>query len=70
MSKRSRTTLTFSVRMPLPPGATAAQAQRYTELAVKTYIDYMAGANIIKEMKGLQSAEVLIKIINRETVYL
>lgn len=69
MSKRSRTTLTFSVRMPLPPGATQAQAREYTEEAIKNYA-HIAGTAITDSMRSIQSAEVLIKIINRETIYL
>lgn len=67
MSKRSRTTLTFSVRMPLPPGATAKDALAYVHSAITSW---KGGMDPAEPITSLQSNEVLIKIINRETVYL
>lgn len=67
MSKRSRTTLTFSVQMPLPPGATAKDAMAYVHNALT---DYKGGMDPAEPMMSMQANELQVKIINRETVYL
>ena len=67
MSKRSRTTLTIQIKLPLPPGAVQKQVEPWLlealRKAVKEYPEPVAFGN-------LQVAEVQVKIVARDTVYL
>lgn len=58
MSQRARTTLTLSVRLPLPAGMTQAKLLERIESLIKA------------DREHLSVNEVIIKILKRETHYL
>lgn len=59
MSRRQRTVLTFSLRIPVPAGKTQEQAK----LAVKQcLLEHLEG--------GFATHEILIKIVQRDVTYL
>lgn len=58
MTQRARTTLTLSVRLPLPPGMTQAKLLERIEELIRA------------DTRVLSVNEVIIKIAKRETHYL
>ena len=67
MSRRSVTTVTFSLRMRLPPGVTAKRARDFLReclLAGHYAVDQQA------PLKSLSPHEVIISVAKRETQYL
>lgn len=67
VSRRSRTTLTLSVRLPIPVGAGAEDVLGFVRQALAQYKSSLPAT---ASLSGLQVGEVLIKIEKKETVYL
>lgn len=67
MSRKQRTTLTFSLQLPLPPGATQKQCIDYIILALH---DAKPKMELTHPMSALQLNELQLKIVRRETHYL
>lgn len=70
MSKRSRTTLTIQIKLPLPPGATQSGALSWLHEVIKDAANPLTYKAQEGSLKGLQVAEVQLKIVARDTVYL
>ena len=74
MSRRSRTTITFTLRLPLPAGATTKGAQLFLFAAladrVRKQREALPAGAPNDGMAGLALQEVLIKQTGRETQYL
>jgi len=67
MSRRSRTTLTIQVRLPLPPGATQKAALAYVCEAIGLYKGQVP---VEQPMRSINIPEVQVKIVQRDTHYL
>lgn len=63
MAKRSRLTVEFLVKMPLPAGAKPKEAQ---DFLAKALLD----APPVGGMRGYSPEQTIIKLVRRETVYL
>lgn len=66
MSRRSRTTLTLQIKLPLPPGATQKDALAYVENALHSH---KGGMDPAEPITSLQANEIQVKIAKRETQY-
>lgn len=67
MSRRQHTTVTFSVRIPLPAGATRKQAMEYT---LRALIWSKESLHNNDPMAGVSIEGIQVKLINSTTVYL
>ena len=67
MTRRSVTTVTFRVKMRLPPGVKANEAKDFLDIAIQCHRDSFAKTQPIA---ALDINEVIITIGERKTVYL
>lgn len=67
MSRRSVTTVTFKVRLRLPPGVAVKQAKLFLESAIR---EEPKRLSLQDPLAALSLPEVFILLDKRETVYL
>jgi hypothetical protein len=70
MTRKSVTTLTLSVRMRLPPGATQSQAKEFLENAIEDRVKHEAAYTPALPIASLATQEIVIKTIAKTTAYL
>lgn len=67
MSRRSRTTLSIQVRIPVPPGSNAAEVIDYVRKSIQSY---HGGLDPQEPIASIQVEEMIVKLQKKETVYL
>jgi hypothetical protein len=67
MSRRSRVTLTFSVSLPRPVGASDLDVRKYVEEALR---QHWTNLDEKSPMRSFPRSELLIRQTSREVVYL
>jgi hypothetical protein len=72
MTRRSRTTISVTIRIPLPPGGNTAMALEFLRNAIKSATTAAKTDTLgpISPMASLQAEEVILTLGRRETVYL
>lgn len=69
MSRRSRTTLTFTLAFPLPAKVSQKEAERFIRDALREYVAELHAEQSPSPFAFLPLAEVVIKQTGRETTY-
>jgi len=70
MSRRSRTTITISLTLPLPPGAKQKDGLEFLQNAIRIHKNFLQNNAPAAPSSAIQLEEIVYRITNRETVYL